>query len=163
MAGKESAAQSGKPSVAPSAANAEMAAATAEAVRVPVGAAPVVPAYVAPAKQYDDDDDDDADDAGGKPQHRSLLMKEASTPGPNPACIFSVALVVITLSAVASFYALEAINNSSESPADTSSTVQGAANVTTDNPARLDDAEPETSSGADFLDEQETIVPAGTT
>ncbi|KAH6930543.1 hypothetical protein HPB50_014670 [Hyalomma asiaticum] len=78
MAAAEPVAVSRKPSMAPSAADAALAAANAAAVGVPVGAAPVVPTYVAPAKQYDDDDDDDADDPG-KPQQKSMMYQASKS------------------------------------------------------------------------------------
>ncbi|KAL1472018.1 hypothetical protein MTO96_039598 [Rhipicephalus appendiculatus] len=129
---------------------------------VPVGAEPVVPAYVPPARQYDDEDDDDADDPG-KAQQRPM-MNPTDAQGPSTAFIFSVALVVLTLAAVATFYAFDAIRNAEADPPSAATTASPeAGNDTAQNAEALDVAEPEGSSVADLEGELETIPPVGTT
>lgn len=131
---------------------------------VPVGAAPVVPAYVPPARQYDDEDDDDADELS-KPQIRSM-MNPSGTQGPSTIVIFSVALVLLTLAAVASFYALDAIKNAeavSSSTAATTSPHEEPGNDTVQNAKPIDDTEVEATSLAYFENELDTIPPVDTT
>ncbi|KAH6930542.1 hypothetical protein HPB50_014669 [Hyalomma asiaticum] len=90
---------------------------------------------------------------------------QPSSQGPSLTVIFSVALVVITLSAVATFYALEAIKNSGSetSTATTTSTVNDVTNETVSTVGHLDAAETEANSVADLLDEPESTFPTETT
>ncbi|XP_077523817.1 uncharacterized protein LOC144134883 [Amblyomma americanum] len=69
---------------------------------VPPGAAPVVPAFVPRAQDYEDDEDEVEDIMRPKPAQ----MQQMGASGPSLGLIFGVALVVITLSAVVTFYAL---------------------------------------------------------
>ncbi|XP_037574597.1 uncharacterized protein LOC119456851 [Dermacentor silvarum] len=70
---------------------------------VPVGAAPIVPAQVAPARDYYDEPDD-ADD-GVQKQHKPGV--QTTEHGPSLTLIFGLAVVAITLAAVLTFYAIQ--------------------------------------------------------
>ncbi|XP_070393216.1 uncharacterized protein [Dermacentor albipictus] len=70
---------------------------------VPVGAAPVVPAHVPPARDYDDD----PDDADEGPVKQPKQVEQATEYGTSLTLIFVLAVVAITLAAVITFYAIE--------------------------------------------------------
>ncbi|XP_070392180.1 uncharacterized protein [Dermacentor albipictus] len=70
---------------------------------VPVGAAPVVPAYVPPAQVYDDDEDEVEEVM--KPQRQ--IAQGGATSEPSTVCILCTAMVVLTVAAVATFYAID--------------------------------------------------------
>ncbi|XP_075543907.1 uncharacterized protein LOC142578401 [Dermacentor variabilis] len=70
---------------------------------VPVGAAPVVPAYVPPAQVYEDDEDEVEEVM--KPQRQIVQAGAAS--GPSTVCILCTAMVILTVAAAATFYAID--------------------------------------------------------
>ncbi|XP_077507417.1 uncharacterized protein LOC144118336 isoform X2 [Amblyomma americanum] len=97
---------------------------------VPVGAVPVAPAVLPPAQNNDDHE--------GEPD-----------PSPFPRAIFAMALVVITLSAVVSFYAMDAAKSwRSECPAAT------AFNTTTGQYASADATNATNAAGEDAAEKQ---------
>ncbi|KAL3200268.1 hypothetical protein MRX96_043531 [Rhipicephalus microplus] len=72
------------------------------------------------------------------------MMNPSGTQGPSTIVIFSVALVLLTLAAVASFYALDAIKNAeavSSSTAATTSPHEEPGNDTVQNAKPIDDTE----------------------
>ncbi|XP_054930578.1 uncharacterized protein [Dermacentor andersoni] len=70
---------------------------------VPVGAAPVVPAYVPPAQVYDDDEDEVEEVM--KPQRQ--IVQAGATSGPSTVCILCTAMVLLTVAAAVTFYAID--------------------------------------------------------
>ncbi|XP_049522561.1 uncharacterized protein LOC125945046 [Dermacentor silvarum] len=69
---------------------------------VPVGSAPVIPAYVPPAQVYEDDEDEVEEVM--KPQRQIVQAGAAS--GPSALCILCTAMVLLTVAAAGTFYAL---------------------------------------------------------
>ncbi|XP_077507416.1 uncharacterized protein LOC144118336 isoform X1 [Amblyomma americanum] len=112
---------------------------------VPVGAVPVAPAVLPPAQNNDDHEGE----VEGAHEHHKAKAEPLPDPSPFPRAIFAMALVVITLSAVVSFYAMDAAKSwRSECPAAT------AFNTTTGQYASADATNATNAAGEDAAEKQ---------
>ncbi|KAK8770188.1 hypothetical protein V5799_013346 [Amblyomma americanum] len=115
---------------------------------VPTGTAPIVPTYVAPQQTYEDDEDEVEDIM--KPKAAPMQQMGA---GPSMGLIFGVALVAITLSAAATFYALKGDKDSTAAPVTPASSPKPLEVTGANDSASAESAEPVGALTEDDMEE----------